>query len=371
MVLVSFCACKDKNEIEQEPDISTSGDIQLVVDNNTYNNGGNFVQYKGKTYYREYSNLDVEKTAPNAEYKYNTEVRSTKYINAISQNGKIENVFEDDGYGNFYIMDDRFFMTGYNNKLYSVDMNGQKYIEFCVGEYVKLDEKNHKIYYINTKNNDNLYSVDTQTLKITKITEGISEIIGVPDINNEKVDTTFISQDEIAAFRNIYILNDSEEEYIVKINNAEQVNNKIYYLIELSKNTGNTSEEGEKVYSRIVSEVYLYDTKTEKKTLLYLYKATDEEMEEDKDLHGSGDVGEILAENEMILEIKLSDKGLKDTFDVRVEEVGGLIIGKRIEYEGTHSRNEGVLKIKVTKEIGAMLTVYIDNKMDSQMLIEE
>ena len=73
----------------------------------------------------------------------------------------------------------------------------------------------------------------------------------------------------------------------------------------------------------------------------------------------------------MYLEIRLSDKGLKENFEVRVEEVGGLIIGKRIEYEGTHSRSEGTLKIKVTKEVGAMLTVYIDNKVDSQMLIEE
>jgi hypothetical protein len=60
---------------------------------NTYNNGGSFVQYKGKTYYREYSNVDIEKTGLGGEYNFVTDVRSTKYINAISPDGIVENIF--------------------------------------------------------------------------------------------------------------------------------------------------------------------------------------------------------------------------------------------------------------------------------------
>ena len=92
----------------------------------------------------------------------------------------------------------------------------------------------------------------------------------------------------------------------------------------------------------------------------------------DEDIYGElENLEEPLAENEMYLEIAVANKGLSETFDIRVEEVGGFIVGKRIEYEGTHSRSEEKIKIKVTKEIGAMLTVYIDDKVDSQMLIEE
>lgn len=528
MVVCAFSACKDNNNKDNNNMYEDSGnkvvsgeDNIVVVDNNTYNNGGLYVQYKGNTYFREYSNADIEKGAIYAEYTYETENISTKYVNVITPNGKIENLFEDDGYGEFYIVDDRFFFAGYNNKLYSVNMAGKDYLEFCKGTYVGCDEENHKIYYKNKSMNNALYAIDTESLKITKlsndnlnvslvskdklyywksVSKGIEiyslnvqtqevtklstiEIDGA-DLNDYAVEDMEIYEDTIVASigysagsmgnysdsklyaislkedeyqilskdvdkklkidgnivyfehienfemystslykvdlktlkvskvldpeelvsiedeniiinQNGLVLFDSDlnkkiivseqdldkffarnvqnsgnKEYLTKIKDVEVAGTRVYYLMELSLPNPEYAIGWRDGYERIVSEVYMYDMNSGKQTLLYLYKATDKDAVEDEELHGSGDFEEPLAENEMYLEIRLSDKGLKENFEVRVEEVGGLIIGKRIEYEGTHSRSEGMLKIKVTKEVGAMLTVYIDNKVDSQMLIE-
>lgn len=523
LITCIFSACdKDKEQIKDNSGNQViSGEIQNAEDLNTYGNGGGFVQYKGKTYYREYRNADIEKSALMADYGYETSVRNSKYINAISSNGKIINVFEDDGYGNFYIMSDRFYFSGYNNKLYSVDMNGKDYREICKGYYVKCDEANHQLYYVNTTNNGALYVIDTETLKITKITNEALNILEIfekeilhtrtdtngnliisklniedntdveiatikaslnfnsetngyyvadsekvgdkiflsvgyddgtarmytdgnlycLDLSNytcnliekgidrklllrenevyytmmvetpylKKIDAndlrisiisdfaytiaydtildttgqglkylddnltpkTLVSSIEEDKLKEKYGVSNGDSNYIVTIKNIEFVKNKVYYLMELSRYNEDVTMGWRDGYDRVASEVYMVDTSTNKKTLLYMYKAADKEEIDSGDVYDSSDVEEPLAENEMYLEIKLSDRGLKDTFEVRVEEVGGLIIGKRIEYEGTHSRSEGMLKIKVTKEVGAMLTVYIDGKPDTQMVIEE
>ncbi len=381
MIVCAFSACKDNNNVDKDSGnkIVSGEENIIVVDNKTYNNGGLYVQYKGNTYFREYSNADKVGVSSEAKYGFNEDEKTTKYVNVILANGRIENVFEDDGYGNIYIVNDRFFLAGYNNKLYSVNMSGKDYVEFCKGEYLGVDEAKGLVYYKNQNTENAIYSVDSKTLKINKINNdeidadfynslGINE-----NKNNEEVlKTKVYSQYEEFAFKVKYGVTSGDGDYTLEITELEEVGNKIYYLMELSKVTTNSSNPEEKLYERIASEAYMYDKLTGKRAVLYVFKASDKDEVSDEDLYTSGDIiEEPLAENEMYLEIRLSDKGLKENFEVRVEEVGGLIIGKRIEYEGTHSRSEGTLKIKVTKEVGAMLTVYIDNKVDSQMLIEE
>jgi len=518
VILSGFTACKDK-EIENNIS-SVSGEIETVVDNNTYNNGELFVRYKGKTYYREYNNSDIEESGIGGNYGYRKDLKTLKYINAISDNGKIENVFEDNGFGQIYILDDRFYLETYN-KIYSVNMKGKEYIEFGKGMYIGCDEKNHKIYYKNG-NNNMIYYINTQTLRITKVgdynpflidndilfykdvselgkikissldikTNEIKEIcildnseqetydiadvkkygeklcvstgyyagslgtysdsklsiidlttnshkvidnnveeelkiqddtlyyVLIEDIEawqtalkkvdlntmqvssvNKIVDTIeidnnnilknsrdlsyydenlnkieIVSEKDLDNFKEKYNISFGDEKIFIEANNIEVTKDKIFYTIQLSRENEEYSIGWRTGYERIATEVYMYDLNSNKNTMLYMYKATDKEEIISGDIYVSGETiedNEPLAENEMYLEIKLADKGLKETFNIRVEEVGGLIIGKRIEYEGTHSRSEGILKIKVTKEIGAMLTVYIDDKVDSQMLIEE
>jgi len=392
VIVGGLTACQDKNNYE-----NFSGENSILGENKqeemNYNNGGSFVLYKGKTYFREYNNASIEKVALLGNFDVEKEKKTSKYINAISSNGRIENIFKDSGYGDFYILDDRFYFQGYQNKLYSVNMQGEDYREICKGNYIKCDEKNHEIYYTNSQNNDALYKINTQNLRITKISD--EELLDLvlqdekkKDINeninfvsgdwiyseeNEMSEVIF-SNRENEEFQNKYLGAISKEDVIVKLRNIEKVDNKLYFLVEMSKHKPEDDSEDQFAYERIASEMYTFDLSNGRKTLIYLYKVTDRNSDKSGNSGSSADndiLNGPLAENEMYLEIRLTDKGLKETFDIRVEEVGGMIIGKRIEYEGTHSRSEEILKIKVTKEIGAMLNVYIDDKLDSQMLIED
>lgn len=520
--LISLSGCKENtnNQEEIKNENIISNDINQES-KDIYNNGGSFVSYKGKTYYREYNNASIEKVALYGDFYYETENITSKYINVILENGRIENVFKDEGYGDFYISNDRFFFRGVQNKLYSVNMKGEDYKEICKGYYLRCDEQNDEIYYINIQDNNSMYKINTQNLKISKVAE---EIVGTPYFyedkiyyfesdeeqdtkileynmtakttqeiatikHNEKPDDVYyyvasnvmyqnkmfisigydagtaniysgsqlycvnletkevklldnnitrelvregnllyyreeqleevgnivkklnmdsltiseikdigdividsnvigekngnsmyidgihltdkiiFSATEKEEFKNKYAPNALEEDILIQIREVEKVDDKIYFLLEIARHKVEEDIGWRYSYERIASEKYSYDIKTGKKTLIYLYKVTDKILGENTESM-SGNELEPLGENEMYLQIRLTDKGLKDTFDIRVEEVGGLIIGKRIEYEGTHSRAEEMLTIKVTREVGAMLSVYIDDKLDSQMLIE-
>lgn len=377
IVIGGLSACKNnENPVNNNMENQASSGFdnfeneQKVEEKKSYNNGGNFVQYEGKTYYREYSNTDFEKSSEFPEYTYSSDVYRTKYINVISENGRVENLFKDDGVGGFYIIDDLFFFSGADNKLYSVNMKGEDYRMIAKGEFVACNEEKHKIYYRNTS--EVLYELDTKSLKITKLND---EEIELPlkekseiEINKDEI----ISSDEIIQFKEKYNISSGDTNYFVSINNMEIVDNKVFYFLELSKYLEKQTNIRDARYERIATEVYMYDINTKMKSLLYLYKVSDKEILLGEDIYGEFENSEEpLAENEMYLEIAVANKGLSETFDIRVEEAGGFIVGKRVEYEGVHSRSEEKIKIKVTKEIGAMLTVYIDGKIDSQMVIEE
>lgn len=68
--------------------------------------------------------------------------------------------------------------------------------------------------------------------------------------------------------------------------------------------------------------------------------------------------------------IDISKKGVRDVFTLRVE-LQGTSIGKQILYEGVHSRSDKTVEVPVDKDASGMLRVYIDDKLDSEMLIEK
>jgi len=170
------------------------------------------------------------------------------------------------------------------------------------------------------------------------------------------------------------------DKYEIGMENFVVVGDKIFYKITASRLNPAGEIGWRPGFLRIASEVYLYDLGTNKKQLIYQYVNSNydekiKEILENKDLDGSGeditniDDNEELRPDEMYLDIKLDDIWKKD-FDVRVEEVGGTIFGTRIEYEGHHTKDEGTIRIKVNREVGAMLTVFIDGDRHSQMVIE-
>ncbi len=178
-----------------------------------------------------------------------------------------------------------------------------------------------------------------------------------------------------------------ENKYIVEVEDYRVVGTNVFYKITASRLNPAGEIGWRTAFIRMCSEVYIYNLDTKENKFVYSYINNNFAKVEEKieELVASGEIysGEIselidantsaivepLKEGEMYIDIDTS-KQWKDEFDIRVEEVGGMIIGKRIEYEGHHTKSEGTLKIKVNKEPGAMLTVYVDGELDSQMRID-
>lgn len=529
VVVIGLTACQ--NEEEPVSGDTVSGDQEETNKmEKSSNQGGEFVSYQGAIYFREYGDQDVESTTQTDRYAYQTKERTTKYMNAIQANGNIQNVFQDEGYGEIYVLDHRFYLQEMPQRLYSVDMSGQNRKELGRGNFVACQEEKHRLFYENANDQNALYLYDTSSQRITKITEEEVEVLAVMEdslyyakaaepegetdsyeilernlqtkedlsITTLSVTKGYTVQDSLAAGQTLYLAVGQEKPilhgttwyegsiYAVDVttktsrvveedagNCLKVVGNHLYYnkctnrqeyfwnLVEYDMDTqivrimpnsqnyplqpngtfqavsreitlwdpetrtekkicteeqreafletyrpkeqegtpvtstkeaevtmrvlGATDQavfyqlelshsegEGEDlIWVREATEVYQYDNETGKSRLLYQYQAVIEETSGDQGISGDEKPEEPLKENEMYLEIQLSNKGVRNQFTVRVEEEGGTIIGKRIEYEETHTREEGKIKIKITKEMGAMVKVYIDNELDSQMLISE
>ena len=66
--------------------------------------------------------------------------------------------------------------------------------------------------------------------------------------------------------------------------------------------------------------------------------------------------------------IDLSSRGERDTFVVKVV-LEGQTVGRKVEYEANHKRSDGIINVLVTDLSGAMLKVYIDDKVVSEMVL--
>lgn len=66
--------------------------------------------------------------------------------------------------------------------------------------------------------------------------------------------------------------------------------------------------------------------------------------------------------------IDLSKAGERDSFIVKVV-LEGQTIGRKVEYEAKHKRSDGEISVLVTNISGAMLKVYIDDDLKSEMIL--
>jgi len=69
-----------------------------------------------------------------------------------------------------------------------------------------------------------------------------------------------------------------------------------------------------------------------------------------------------------ILNVNLSNKGSKDTFEVKVELNGDILNRKEI-YKGTHKRSDGTIKVPYPGDATGVLRVFIDGVFDSEQVI--
>ena len=74
--------------------------------------------------------------------------------------------------------------------------------------------------------------------------------------------------------------------------------------------------------------------------------------------------------NNKTITIDISNKGTRDTFMVKVE-LQSSVLGTKILHEEVHQRKEGKITVTLPEgSEGSMLKVYIDDKVDSEMVIK-
>ena len=106
----------------------------------------------GKVYYRKYHEDSYEETALWANYGFIPGTQ--KEIVCIDLDGKETELFTDEGYGDIYLINDRFYMTDgklheesgvVDRQLYSVDMKGNDRINYGDGEILAIDRERNII----------------------------------------------------------------------------------------------------------------------------------------------------------------------------------------------------------------------------------
>lgn len=126
--------------------------------NNTY------AYQEGKVYYRKYHEDSYEETALWANYDFIPGTQ--KEIVCIDSDGKETELFIDEGYGDIYLINGRFYMTdgSVDRQLYSVDMQGNDRINYGDGEILVIDrEKNIIILKMREPDGTGYYTLNYKT----------------------------------------------------------------------------------------------------------------------------------------------------------------------------------------------------------------
>ncbi|MDE5819830.1 MAG: DUF5050 domain-containing protein [Lachnospiraceae bacterium] len=115
---------------------------ELKYTNSTY------VYQDGNVYYRRYHEDSYEEAALWAMYNSHPIPGTKKEIVCIDSDGKETELFTDEGYGEIYLVNDRFYMTDGVNmevymglQLYSVDMQGNNRIDYGNGRILAIDRE--------------------------------------------------------------------------------------------------------------------------------------------------------------------------------------------------------------------------------------
>lgn len=160
---------EDNNEADkQENDTSNhSSDKEInkgsdAITNEVYNNGGNYVEYQGNVYYRQYTADNYEPTG--IWGSYNTIPGTSTNMMRTQKDGKSEIAFQDTGEGKIYISNDRMYLERFNKEyekvIYSVNLDGSNEQELGVGWIEGIDERSETLVCL-LKDNNNTYQLST------------------------------------------------------------------------------------------------------------------------------------------------------------------------------------------------------------------
>lgn len=146
--------------------------------------GGTYAYQDGNVYYRRYHEDSYEEAALWGDYAALPGFR--KEIVCIDPDGREKVLFTDEGYGDIYLINDRFYMTGWEagengegakaeRRLYSVDMQGNDRIDYGEGSIFAIDRVRNILILMIWEEDDTpfggyfYYAMDVETGERTRI----------------------------------------------------------------------------------------------------------------------------------------------------------------------------------------------------------
>ena len=154
--LIEIYASEDIKYIDEVMPIQYTDDLSLLADMKYTSN--TYAYQDGKVYYRRYHEDSYEDAALVRlwAYDFHPILGSKKEIVCVDADGEETVLFTDEGYGDIYLINNRFYMTdgelceedGHTyteNHLYSVDMQGNDRIDYGSGRILVVDKERKMI----------------------------------------------------------------------------------------------------------------------------------------------------------------------------------------------------------------------------------
>ena len=131
----------EKSDAKKQGENQDNGNVQ---NENIINNGAYFVKIGSDIYFRKYGEYALEKNALFGEFLEYPTFTGISWICRLREDGKVEELFKDSGYGKLYYSNQRFYLSEMTDdgtsKSYSVNMDGEDRKELGAGVILGISE---------------------------------------------------------------------------------------------------------------------------------------------------------------------------------------------------------------------------------------
>lgn len=131
----------EKSDTKKQGENQDNGNVQ---NENIINNGAYFVKIGSDIYFRKYGEYALEKNALFGEFLEYPTFTGISWICRLREDGKVEELFKDSGYGKLYYSNQRFYLSEMTDdgtsKSYSVNMDGEDRKELGAGVILGISE---------------------------------------------------------------------------------------------------------------------------------------------------------------------------------------------------------------------------------------
>ena len=131
----------EKSDAKKQGENQDNGNVQ---NENIINNGAYFVKIGSDIYFRKYGEYALEKNALFGEFLEYPTFTGISWICRLREDGKVEELFKDSGYGKLYYSNQRFYLSEMTDdgtsKSYSVNMEGEDRKELGAGAILGISE---------------------------------------------------------------------------------------------------------------------------------------------------------------------------------------------------------------------------------------